>query len=215
MYIFSWFQHLSWGLFLVKTVHVGWYVEIRWEVFLPPGGRVGPMRWPCILGFWRAPLPAGILALPAWLSWRLRWDTKKRSVQRLWVKRGIGRGTFRFPFTKVSLRTPKKDKDLPGSPRFFDKTLFCIYPHNASNSDHQDDITYWKKAFIRKPGILGTPKKPRFFSCLGWNLGRGEAPWRGQQIAHPSQGGFRFQPYISYTRLQGWGKKQSQDFRQM
>ena len=63
----------SWGLFLL---HVGWYLHILRRFFYLPVDELGPMRWLCILRFWRAPLFAGILALPAWLSGRLRWVPK-------------------------------------------------------------------------------------------------------------------------------------------
>ena len=183
-----------------------------WEVFLPPGGRVGPMRWPCILGFWRAPLPAGILALPAWLSWRLRWDKEKRSVQKaffLTVKRGIGRGVpLGFPLTKVCLRTPQKRQGPSWIPDIFWKNMFWIYPQTPVTV-----ITNWwhynilrignpeQKPFIRKPGILGTPQTPMFF-YVRFVLWQG-----GSSILRT--GGFRFQPYISYTRLQGLAKNKA------
>ena len=171
------------------------------------------MRWPCILGFWRAPLPAGILALPAWLSWRLRWDKKNGRSNAFFLrgKRGIGRGTLRFPFTKVSLRAPKKDQDLPLDPRDF-LTKHCF---GSTRITPVTVITNWwhyilKKNFIQKPGILGTPKMSGLKPWTGGSPLEGTTTWHILR-----KGGFRFQPYISYTRLQGLAKNKSKDFRQM
>ena len=64
---------------------------------------------------------------------------------------------------------PKKTRTFLDPRDFLTKHCFGIYARNASNSDHQDYYVHFFRirgylinTFIRKPGILGTPKNQCF-----------------------------------------------------